>query len=62
MKHVHTFESFLNEGFMSDLDLLAQESGSFPDFAKNAKKGYPQIAKMKGADEWLEAIYKQAHE
>jgi hypothetical protein len=60
MKHINTFESFLYEGFMSSLDLIAQDAKNLEDFKKKAKRDFPQIAKLDGADEWLEEIYSQA--
>ena len=60
MKHISTFEGFLYEGFMSSLDLIAQDAKNLEDFKKKAKRDFPQIAKLEGADEWLEEIYSQA--
>lgn len=60
MKHISTFEGFLYEGFMSSLDLIAQDAKNLEDFKKKAKRDFPQIAKLDGADEWLEEIYSQA--
>ncbi len=50
----------LNEGLMSELDILAQEARNLADFKKNAKKAYPDLNSMEGTDEWLEEIYKQS--
>jgi hypothetical protein len=60
MKHISNFEHFLYEGFMSSLDLIAQDAKNLEDFKKKAKRDFPQIAKLDGADEWLEEIYSQA--
>ncbi len=60
MKHIRTFDGFLYEGFMSSLDLIAQDAKDLADFKKKAKRDFPQIAKLEGADEWLEEIYSQA--
>lgn len=60
MKHINNFEGFLYEGFMSSLDLIAQDAKNLEDFKKKAKRDFPQIAKLDGADEWLEEIYSQA--
>jgi|688.fasta_scaffold1541431_2 hypothetical protein len=50
----------LNEGLMSELDILAQEARNLADFKKAAKKAYPDLNSMEGTDEWLEEIYKQS--
>jgi len=50
----------LNEGLMSELDIIAQESRNLADFKKAAKKAYPDLNSMEGTDEWLEEIYKQS--
>ena len=50
----------LNEGLMSELDILAQEARNLADFKKSAKKVYPELNSMEGTDEWLEEIYKQS--
>jgi hypothetical protein len=46
-----------NEGYMSELDLIRQESSSLQDFIKKAKAEFPKIAKMKDADEFLKEIW-----
>ena len=50
----------LNEGLMSELDILAKEARNIADFKKAAKKAYPDLNSMEGTDEWLEEIYKQS--
>ena len=60
MKHINTFEGFLYEGFMSSLDLIAQDAKDLADFKKKALRDFPQLKGMDGTDEWLEEIYSQA--
>ena len=50
-------KQFLNEGYMSELDIIRQESKTVDDFIKNAKKDFPQIAKMKDADAFLSDLW-----
>lgn len=57
MKHIQTFESFLNESYMSELDIIRQESKDLKEFIKNAKEEFSQIKKMKDADEFLTDIW-----
>lgn len=57
MKYIPTFESFLNEGYMSELDLLRQESASLAEFIKKAKAEFPHIAKMKDVDKFLKELW-----
>ena len=57
MKHIKTYESFLNEGFMSELDIIRQESKSVEEFIKKAKQEFHEIAKMKDAKEFLTQIW-----
>jgi hypothetical protein len=59
MKHFHTFESFLYEGFMSELDIIRQESQNLQDFIKKAIKDYPQL---KGEEKFLEEIWNTSNE
>lgn len=56
---VESYESFLNEGFMSDLDIIRQESQNLKDFIKNAIKDYPQL---KGEEKFLEEIWNTSKE
>ena len=60
MKHIRTFDGFLYEGFMSSLDLIAQDAKDLADFKKKAIREFPQLKGMDGTDEWLEEIYSQA--
>lgn len=61
MKNIPTFESFLNkkiyEGYMSELDIIRQESSDLQDFIKRAKKAFPQIAKMSDSDDFLKELW-----
>jgi len=57
MKHIHTFESFLNEGVMSDIDIIRQESKTLEDFIKNVDKEYPG---MKNQKEFLTDLWNNA--
>jgi rRNA-processing protein FCF1 len=57
MRHIQTFESFINESCMSELDIIRQESKNLQQFIVDAKKEFPQIAKMKDADDFLEEIW-----
>lgn len=59
MKHIHTFESFINEGFMSELDIIRQESQNLQQFIKSALKYYPQL---KGEEKFLEEIWNTSEE
>ena len=47
----------IDEGYISELDIIRQESSSLQDFIKNAKAEFPKIANMKDADEFLEEIW-----
>jgi hypothetical protein len=49
----------LNEGAMSDIDLLAQDSKDFKDFVKNFKKDYKNIdsGNAKELEAWLKSVY-----
>ena len=57
MKHIKTFEGLVFEGYMSELDIIRQESKTVDEFIKNAKKEFPQIAKMKDADIFLRDLW-----
>ncbi len=50
----------LDEGAMSDLDLLAQESKTLAEFKKKALVTYPQIKTMEGYEEWLSMIFDES--
>lgn len=60
MKYIKTFESYktTNEGYMSELDIIRQESKTVDEFIKNAKKEFPEIAKMKEADVFLHDLWR----
>jgi len=66
MKHVQTFENFLiestklDEGFMSELDIIRQESSSLEEFTKKGKEAFPKIAKMRYADELFKELWEIA--
>jgi len=49
----------LNEGFMSELDIIRQESKNVKDFIKNALDSYPQL---KGEEKFLEEIWNTSQE
>lgn len=66
MKHIHTFENFVNkktqsfdksiaEGFMSELDIIRQESSDVKDFIKTAISEYPSL---RGGETWLTELWK----
>lgn len=48
----------VNEGSMSDIDIIAQESKNFKDFVKEFYKEYKDFEKTKEILKWLEGIYK----
>ena len=55
-------ESEVNEGAMSDIDLLAQDSKDFKDFVKNFKKDYKNMdaGNAKELEAWLKSVYDEA--
>lgn len=55
MKHIQLFE-----GYMSELDIIRQESKSLQDFIQKAKKEFPQIAKSSDSDSFLTGIWKMS--
>lgn len=57
MKYIKTFEGLIFEGYMSELDIIRQESKTWQEFADKAKKEFPQIAKMKEADIFLHDLW-----
>ena len=57
MKYIKTFEGLIFEGYMSELDIIRQESKTWQEFADKAKKKFPQIAKMKDADIFLHDLW-----
>jgi hypothetical protein len=56
---LNLYESELNEGFMSELDIIRQESKDVKDFIKNALQEYPQL---KGEEKFLEEIWNTSQE
>lgn len=55
-------ESVVNEGAMSDIDLLAQDSKDFKEFVKNFKKDYKNMdaGNAKELEAWLKSVYDEA--
>lgn len=55
------FESLMvnsiNEGGMSDIDVIRQESKTLAIFIKDVLKSYPKLKKDKGTIEWLTDLY-----
>lgn len=64
MKHIKTFETFvnesLNEGFLSELDIIRQESSSLEEFMRKGKAAFPKIAKMHYADDIFKELWEIA--
>lgn len=58
----HVIERNLNEGAMSDIDVMSQESKTFKEFKKNVLKEYTQLKDDKDTAEWLEGIYNLSKE
>lgn len=50
----------LDEGALSELDILAQEAKNVDDFIKKAIAQYPQIKTMEGYKDWLSMLYKES--
>ena len=65
MKHIQLFENFdLNEGWMSEIDAIAQESPnreSFKEEVKKFLKGHKNYAEV-SKDEFLEGLAKTAYD
>lgn len=57
MKHIKTFEGFLFEGYMSELDIIRQESKTLEEFIKKGKAAFPKIAKMHHADDFFKELW-----
>jgi hypothetical protein len=57
MKHIKLYEEFLNEGFMSELDIIRQESSDLKSFIKSAIQEYPSL---RGGETWLEELWNAA--
>lgn len=54
-------ESKTNEGYMSELDIIRQESKNLQDFIKKAKAEFPDIAQMKEADVFLHDLWEMGN-
>jgi hypothetical protein len=52
-----SFKVELLEGYMSELDILRQESKTVEEFVKKAKQEFPEIKKMKEADVFLNDLW-----
>lgn len=50
------------EGYMSDIDIIAQESKNFNEFTAKVKKSYPQIFKHETSElkTWLKQLFNDA--
>lgn len=63
MKHIQTYESFINEsvneGFMSELDIIRQESKTLQEFIKKSISEYPPL---KGEEKFLEDMWNASAE
>jgi hypothetical protein len=55
-------DGFMNEGYMSELDIIRQQSKTVDEFVKNAKREFKEIAKMKDADEFLKELWQIAED
>jgi hypothetical protein len=53
------YECGINEGAMSDIDLLARDSKDFKEFVKNFKKDYKNMdaGNAKELEAWLKSVY-----
>lgn len=49
-----SIDESIKEGFMSDLDIIRQESKTARDFIKKAISSYPSL---KGGESWLEELW-----
>jgi len=54
------FESKVNEGVMSDIDILAKEAKDFKSFVKEFKKAYGEAGDAKELESWLQSVYDNA--
>lgn len=52
----HTNES-VNEGAMSEIDIIGKESKNFKEFKSTVLKTYKQLKDSKGLDKWLKQLY-----
>jgi hypothetical protein len=64
MKHIHTFASFinesLNEGYLSELDIIRQDCSTLEEFTRKGKAAFPKIAKMSYADDFFKEMWEIA--
>ena len=63
MKFIRNFKSYnllINEGAMSELDLLAKEAKSFNAFTKEVFKEFTNLPKKPDTLKWLEELYNDA--
>jgi hypothetical protein len=51
----------VTEGYMSELDIIRQESKSLQEFIKKAKAEFPQISQMKEADVFLHDLWEMGN-
>jgi hypothetical protein len=49
--------SKLSEGYMSELDIIRQESKTLEEFIKKGKAAFPKIAKMHHADDFFKELW-----
>jgi hypothetical protein len=47
----------MNEGYMSELDIIRQESKTLEEFIKKGKAAFPKIAKMHHADDFFKELW-----
>jgi len=50
------------EGYMSELDIIRQESSSLEEFMRKGKAAFPKIAKMSYADDFFKELWEVAEE
>ena len=63
LKHNHIEESMVSEGFMSNIDIIAQESDDFESFKKEVLKEYKkQLKDSKETTEWLKEVWEESKE
>jgi DNA mismatch repair ATPase MutS len=54
-------EESVTEGYMSELDIIRQESKNLQEFIKKAKTEFPQISQMKEADVFLHDLWEMGN-
>jgi hypothetical protein len=47
----------MNEGYMSELDIIRQESKTLEEFIKKGKAAFPKIAKMHHSDDFFKELW-----